>query len=250
LAFRGFARCTTGADGWREDLDDGVAMTRMADATSLAVAAAYKFVCIGRGALVADDAAMAEITEAFQLAERSSEDLPLVLLRMSLGTALIHRQSPDDRARGVAMLAELRDTCIRERYALNIVSGLELTMARVAADEDIDRSIQQARAAVDELFGSGNFVNCDAGIRFFVELLLQRGTPDDRAEAEAAVDRLSGINVSHPWAIRDVTMLRLRALLAQSDGDDAAYRDFRDRYRAMANRFGYQGHMALAAAMP
>jgi hypothetical protein len=45
-------------------------------------------------------------------------------------------------------------------------------------------------------------------------------------------------------------MLRLRALLAQSDGDDAAYRDFRDSYRAMANQFGYQGHMALAAAMP
>ena len=250
LAFRGFARCTTGTDGWRKDLDDAVAMTRTADPASLAVVAAYKYVCIGRGALLADDVALSEITEVFQLAERSSEDLPLVLLRMSLGIALVHRQSPEDRARGVAMLAELRDTCLTERYALNVVSGLELHMAREAADEDIDRAIRQARAATDELFASGNFVNCDAGTSFLVELLLTRGTPADQAEAEAAVHRLSRIHVSHVWATRAVMMLRLGALLAQARGDQSTYCDFRDRYRAMANEMGYEGHMAMAAALP
>jgi adenylate cyclase len=250
LAFRGFARCTTGADGWRKDLDDAVAMTRMADPASLAVAAAYKYVCIGRGALAADDVALREITEAFRLAERSSEDLPLVLLRMSLGIALVHRQFPEDRARGVAMLTELRDTCVKERYALNIVSGLELFIAREVANEDIDRAIRQARVATDELFTSGNIANCDAGTGIFVELLLGRGTPDDLAEAEAAVDRLSRVQVGHVWATRDVTLLRLGALLANASGDEPVYRDFRDRYRAMANDLGFEGHMALAAAMP
>ena len=34
--------------------------------------------------------------------------------------------------------------------------------------------------------------------------------------------------------IRDIWLLRMRALLARAHGDDTAYRDYRDRYRAMA----------------
>jgi hypothetical protein len=32
--------------------------------------------------------------------------------------------------------------------------------------------------------------------------------------------------------IREIRLLRLRALLARAHGDDAAYREYRDRYRA------------------
>jgi adenylate cyclase len=250
LVFRGFARCTVGHDGWRQDLDEGVRISRMADPTSLAVATAYKYVCIGRGILPADDIALTEISDSFQLAERSSEDLPLVLVRMTLGFALVHRDSCEDRARGRAMLAELRDTCVKERYAMNIVSGLSLFIARDAAEEDLDRAVQEARGAVDELFDSGNLVNCDRGTAILVELLLARGRNDDLTEAEAALDRLTGILVGQHWACRDVTVLRLRALLAQAGGDEATYRDFRDSYRDMANDLGFEGHMAWAAAMP
>jgi hypothetical protein len=250
LVFRGFARCTTGREGWREDFDEAVVMARAADPASLAVAAAYKYVGIGRGILLADDAALTEITEVCRLAERCSEDLPLVLLRMTLGIALVQRDSPADRARGVAMLAELRDTCIKERYALNIVSGLELNMARETANEDIDRAVQQARAAVEEVFGSGNFANSEGGTQVLVELLLARGAQDDLAEAEAAIERLAGALPGSEWVTRDISLLRLRALLAQTHGDEAAYRDYRNRYRAMANDLGFEGHMAWAAAMP
>jgi hypothetical protein len=41
----------------------------------------------------------------------------------------------------------------------------------------------------------------------------------------------------------------MRALLARACGDEAGYLDYRDRYRAMANRLGFEGHMAVAAAM-
>ena len=47
-----------------------------------------------------------------------------------------------------------------------------------------------------------------------------------------------------------MTVLRLRALLAQARGDEAAYRELRNRYRTMANNYGFEGHMAWAAAMP
>ena len=42
----------------------------------------------------------------------------------------------------------------------------------------------------------------------------------------------------------------MRALLAHARGDDTAYRDYRDRYRAMATSLGFEGHMAMAEAMP
>ena len=47
-----------------------------------------------------------------------------------------------------------------------------------------------------------------------------------------------------------VRNLRLRALLAEANCDEGAYRDFRDRYRDMATEYGYEGHMARAAQMP
>src|SRR4029077_4952953 len=50
--------------------------------------------------------------------------------------------------------------------------------------------------------------------------------------------------------VRDIWLLRLRALLARARGDETAYCDFRDRYRAMATSLGFEGHMKWAEAMP
>jgi len=108
----------------------------------------------------------------------------------------------------------------------------------------------QARSALDEMFSSRNLLNCDAGTGTLVEALLLRGTEGDLDEADAAIQRLAGALSGFPWALRDIYVLRLRALLAQARSDDATYRDFRDRYREMANDLGYEGHMAWAAALP
>jgi len=197
---------------------------------------------------MADDAAVTDLTEAVQIAERCSEDLPLVVLRMTLGTALTYRDSAG-RERGVAMLAELRDTCIKERYGLNMVPTLELYIARTTADEDIDRAIQQTRAALEELYGWGNFANCDGGTRFLVQLLLARGTENDLLDAEAAIHRLVATLAGSEWVTRDLFVLQLRALLARARGDDMGYRKHRDRYRAMANEVGFEGHMQWAREM-
>jgi len=50
--------------------------------------------------------------------------------------------------------------------------------------------------------------------------------------------------------VNDVWLLRLRALLARSHGDDSGYRDYRNRYRAKATSLGFEGHMKWAQAMP
>ena len=50
--------------------------------------------------------------------------------------------------------------------------------------------------------------------------------------------------------MRDIWLLRMRALLARAHGDDTAYADFRDRYRDMARTLGFEGHTDWADAMP
>jgi hypothetical protein len=45
-------------------------------------------------------------------------------------------------------------------------------------------------------------------------------------------------------AIRDIWLLRLRALLARAHRDDTAYARFRDHYRDIAKTLGWEGHIA------
>ena len=107
------------------------------------------------------------------------------------------------------------------------------------------------RAAVDHLFRAGQLLAWSVpATGVLVETLLDRGADGDVAEAEAAIERLAAAPTDEGLVIRDIWLLRLRALLARAHGDETAYRDYRDRYRAMATSLGFEGHIAWAEAMP
>jgi adenylate cyclase len=61
---------------------------------------------------------------------------------------------------------------------------------------------------------------------------------------------LVGTLAGSAWVTRDLFVLRLCALLARARADDMVYREQRDRYRAMANELGFEGHMQWAREMP
>ena len=71
----------------------------------------------------------------------------------------------------------------------------------------------------------------------------------DIAEARSAVATLEAVPTEPGCVLNEIWLLRLRALLAQAEGDDAAYVDHRDGYRKMASELGFEGHMAWSAAM-
>ena len=65
--------------------------------------------------------------------------------------------------------------------------------------------------------------------------------------------RLNGWPPCQPnpgFVLNEIWLLRLHALLARAHGDEAGYRDYWDRYRAMATSLGFEGHMKWAEAMP
>jgi hypothetical protein len=83
-----------------------------------------------------------------------------------------------------------------------------------------------------------------------VETLLERGAEGDLAEAQEAIDRLANLPATVDSAILEITLLRLRALQARARGDEASYRGLVNRYRAMAESLGFEGHIDWADAMP
>ena len=106
------------------------------------------------------------------------------------------------------------------------------------------------RAAVGHLFREGQLLGWGVpATGVLVETLLDRGAESDVVEAEAAIERLATAPADEGLPIRDVMLLRLRALLARAHGDAAAYAHFRDRYRDMATSLGFEGHMAWADKM-
>jgi hypothetical protein len=248
LATRGIARWWLGRPGWRQDLHDAVAMARHSDPATFAVVVAWTYGAMQYGVLRADDAAVRAIEEAVRTAA-SSNWVALGLAEYALGVALLSRDAAADRRRGLELVVQARDTW--RESAPFLVPVTELWVAREGARRgDRDAAIAVMRKAVDELHQAGRPFFGVFGTGVLVETLVERGAEGDLADAREAIDRLANLAADEGSAVREITLQRLRALLARANGDDTAYRDYRDRYRAMATSLGFEGHIAWAESMP
>jgi class 3 adenylate cyclase len=253
LAMRSNARCFLGHPGWQDDRPHGLAMARSADPLSYTAAAGYVYGAgIPSGVLAVDDQALCEIEDVVQTAELSSDDLAFTLAKMVLGLALVHRPTDAERDRGQRVLTEVREMLIHQGNSSIGPPVVSIYLARETARRgDRDDAIPLIRAAADQLIREGRLLGWGIpATGVLVETLLARGAPSDLLEAEAAIERLAAAPTDDRLPVRDIQLLRLRALLAQAHGDAAAYTDLRDRYREMATSRGYEGHIAWAEAMP
>ncbi len=249
LAYRGSARWWLGRLGWRQDLDDAVAMARRSDPATFASVVAWTYgFAIQYGVFRADDSAVRTSEEAVQAAG-SSNWMALGLARYTLGAALLSRGTAAERGRGLELMVQVREV-VRPRGRF-LVPVIDLWVARERARRGgRDAAISVMRQAVNELHQQGQLFYGVWGTGVLVETLLECCAEGDLAEAEKAIDRLANLLADDGSAIREVTLLRLRALLAGSRGDKVTYRDLVERYRAMAESLGFEGHIAWADAMP
>ena len=248
LAFRGVARWWLGQPGWRQDFHDAISMGRDTDPTTFALVAAWCYAGVFYGVQRADDSeALRACEEAMQHAERDSSDTALMFAMYEVGGVLLHRDDADDRSRGFELIVEAREWMPNRIPSL--VPLTDLWVARETARRgDRDTAVTLMRKAVDDLPMSQRPGYGVYGIRVLVEALIERGGPGDLAEAQEAIDRLAHLRADEVLAMRDIWLLRLRALLARARGD-VAYRDLVDRYHAMAESLGFEGHIAWAEAM-
>jgi len=253
FTLRAIARYCLGRPGWRDDQRHGLAMARSVDPRTYAGAVMYVYgAAIPNGVLRPDDSAMRQIEDALDGVEQFGDEFALVLARLTLGLALLNRPATPERDRGQKLLADVSEVFLSQRHSLGVLPIVNVYLAREKARRgDRDEAIQLMHAAADRLFRAGQLAAWGTpATGVLVETLLDRGTDGDVAEAEAAIERLASAPADEGPVLRDIWRLRLRALLAQAHGDETGYRDYRDRYRAMATSLGFEGHMTWAEAMP
>ncbi|HUB57421.1 MAG TPA: AAA family ATPase [Mycobacterium sp.] len=261
LAFttRATASYCLGLPGWRDDLRHGLAMARSTDPMSYATVVAYSYsAAIPPGMLRPDDRAMGEIQDALRIAEQSGDDVAVAISRMTLGIALVHRGTNAERDRGRQVLAEVSEVLVRRGFFLAELPIVEVCLAREQAQRgDRDGALPALRLAADGQFREGRLLGWSIpATGVLVETLLDRGAESDLVEAEAAIERLAEAAIEKlaapndgGFVVREIWLLRLRALLAQAHGNAASYAHFRDRYRDMAKTLGFEGHIEWAEAM-
>jgi adenylate cyclase len=250
IAERGLARMCLGIPGWRDDFGHAIAMARSFDPMTRVLAIMYKYAAgIPSGAVLADAVALRDSAETLHIAEQSGDDEAFTMARLIRGLALTHRGG-SERAAGFDLLAEVRKTTVEERFTMTALPLVDIYIAGEKARTGyLDGAIELSRSSIEDMFGTGEMLWHGPAITILVESLLRRGTEADLQDAQAAIDRLAVVPTDPGFVLHEVPLLRLRALLARARGDEAGYRDYRDRYRKLATELGFEGHLALAEAM-
>jgi adenylate cyclase len=246
---RAAARMCMGVAGWRRDIEQATAMCRELVPIGAPLALVWKYAfCLGAGTLRPDEAILREVDELLDSAEERGDDLSLECARFLRGFVLSQRGGAD-RSRGLSILVKSREVAAQQRSMMIFESLADVEIARdKAGSGDFEGAIVLLNGVVEQGLAAGG-VAASYGLNALVEALLQRGTDADIQAAQIGVDRFAALPVEPGVVWIDISLLRLRALLARAMRDDTGYRDFADRYRTMANELGFEGHIDAAAAM-
>jgi adenylate cyclase len=251
LMVRDAAHATLGQAGWKREIERSAAMCREINPGGRAVIEFLYIYMLGilNGLLRFDNSMLEATAETLRQAEQRGDDYALTAARLLHGLVLAQSEGPQ-RSDGFRQLAVARDALLEKRFLLGRLPLIDLEMAKeTARSGDPDSAIEILRIVVDHEFAIGDIIHLGGAVTALVETLLERGTNADKAEAQAATERLAAVPVEPGFVLYDIILLRLRALLARARRDDAAYRDFTDRYRAMATSLGFEGHIAMAETM-
>ena len=240
-----------GHHGWKEDIRRAIGMSRSFDAiTSTGVVWFGYITPVANGFLLPDTTALHDTAEALTVAEQSGDDLALDLARTVRAVVLIHQGGPEREA-GIQLLTMARGKMLRGEFSMVLLPIADVCTARYKAQlGDLDGAIECSRTAAEEIIRSDTATWIAPTLAVLVESLLSRGSEVDLREARAVIDRLAAVPTDSGCILHEIWLLRLETLLAQANGNEAGYRDYRDRYRARAAELGFEGHMKWVESMP
>lgn len=251
-ALRGLAGWWFGLRGWRDDVDVAFELAEQSnEPLTIALTTSWNLgLGVAFGAVSCDGSAMAKAEATLRVAEAFSYGYAGEIARYVLGGQLLYQDTEDDWDRGLQMVTQVRDAWTRNRTMLVEVTFMDALLGVDRANRgEFDAAVPLLREAAQTMFGRRQYTYWIPVVGFLVETLLKRGADDDTAEAADIIAELERAPLDGS-VIRDVWVLRVKALLAHTTGDDAAYRELADRYRKMAHDLGYEGHQKWAAAMP
>jgi adenylate cyclase len=249
LVMRASARCALGIPGWREDFDSAIALARRTDKFTFGAVVMFKYIATQSWALLPDDDALRDTAEALEIAKQFGDDFSLTNAEFTRGLILVRREDAD-RKLGFELLDRARRVALEHR---NIIVAAWCVDIDFAVEKnrlgDYEGAVSLCRAVLENEIRGGEMTNRGWCTSVLVEALLNRGRDGDLDEAQKAIDNLAATPTDPGFVYHELPLLRLNAMLAKARGDDARYRDFRDRYRSRAESCGFEGHIALARAM-
>jgi class 3 adenylate cyclase len=249
MAMCSFIKCSLGIPGWRHDAEEAMAMARGCDAISFVTAAMYKYVPVMYGAITVGDDALRDTADALRIAERSGDDFTVGFARFTRGMVLVHHANADT-AEGLELLAAVRELSAQERLSMTMLPPIDNHLARVQADAgDLDGAIELCRNGLDDLYATSGMLYLSMSAELLGELLLRRGGAGDLGEVDMVVDRLAAVRTDPGYVFNELSLLRLRALLARARGDEAGYRLYAKGHGELADSIGFDASMSPAAAM-
>ena len=239
IMLRGLARGCLGDRGWKDDVDRATTMVRDFDPTMRSLMMSYKYSGMGTAA-VPDATALLESAELLEVTERSGDNLALAGAQFVRGITLVEAGGPQ-RAEGFELLTQAREAAARERFTMAVIGFVDLEAAKERARTgDVDGAVEIARGGVEHEFDSGETITRAPAVSVLVESLLQRGTDDDLREAQATMDRLAAVPTDPGFVVYELSLLRLRALLARAHGDEGVTAISRTATAAWRHRFAFK----------
>jgi len=136
------------------------------------------------------------------------------------------------------LLRRARDAQIRQRNFVTATTA-DIRIAELTAEAgEVEGAIETGRGPVDRPFDNGDVSarRCDRRVGGVTAM---SGIGHRHAGSGAVIERLSAVPPNPGFVLNEIPLLRMCALLAQTLGDETAYRDYR-----------YEGDMEWAEAMP
>lgn len=247
---RGVARCMLGHPGWRDDFTHAATLASASDPVTRVIVTAYPLgMLLLNGVFVADDELFEAVGQALATAEQSGDDFTLGIAQFAYGAASLARDDTDP-ASGAQVLEDAVESGVQLENVLGQIPPAVTLATHRARFGNVDGAIRMARKVITDIYDGDEMLLRGPATLALVEALLRRGAEDDVREARSTIDRLADVPTDTGFVLFELPLLRLRALLARTEGDDTGYRDIRNRYRQRAKALDFQGHIELAEAMP
>lgn len=146
------------------------------------------------------------------------------------------------------MLSEVTELFQRQGHNLSELPIVNVYAARDRARRgDRGGAIAELRAVVEQLVPEGQLLTWGIpATAVLVETLLGRGAEGDAAEAAAAIAGVAQEGHDQDLPVRDIWLLRMRAMLARSTGDAGEYARLAGQYLEMASSLGFERHIGWA----
>jgi adenylate cyclase len=248
MVLQAVARSCFGQPGWRDDLDQSLALLREINPTARGVLLVYCFnVGCAYGTLNVDEEILRETAETLRFAEQLGEGYALDAARCARGLALV--SADPESAEGFELLTQTREAIVQERFTMPALAPIDIAFAqRQMREGDRDGAIAALRDVVADQISAGAWLGRGVAVTALAEQLVARGSAEDLGEVQAAIDRLEAEAAEPGFVLFAIMVHRLRALLAGARGD-SAYQELVARYGDTANSLGFEGHMAWAEEM-